>query len=45
MLMNAMNYYYAQVDWPRALEYVSGGIAATGLLWEVSIWLSIVFIH
>jgi hypothetical protein len=34
-----------EIDWVRALEYVSGGIAATGILWQTSIWLSILFIH
>ena len=44
MLMSAMNYYYAQIDWARGLEFASGSIAATGILWEVSIWLSVVFV-
>ena len=34
-----------EIDWLRGLEFASGGIAATGLLWEVSIWLSVLFIH
>jgi hypothetical protein len=34
-----------EIDWLRDLEFVSGGIAATGLLWEVSIWLSLIFIQ
>ena len=45
MLMNAMSAWYDQFDWIQGLEYVSGGVAATGLLWQTSIWLSILFIH
>ncbi len=34
-----------EIDWLRGLEFASGTIAATGILWEVSIWLSLVFIQ
>jgi hypothetical protein len=33
-----------EIDWLRGLEYVSGGIAATGMLCQTSIWLSVLFI-
>jgi hypothetical protein len=42
MMAGVLSY---EIDWVRALEYVSGGIAATGILWQTSIWLSILFIH
>jgi hypothetical protein len=34
-----------EIDWLRGLEFASGGIAATGLLWQTSIWLSVLFIQ
>jgi hypothetical protein len=39
------NVWTNEIDWARGLEYASGSIAATGLLWEVSIWLSLIFIQ
>jgi hypothetical protein len=45
MLMNAMSAWYEQIDWVQGLEYASGTIAATGILWQTSIWLSVFFVQ
>jgi hypothetical protein len=33
-----------EIDWLRDLEFASGVIAAIGILWQVSISLSVLFI-
>jgi len=42
MVASVLSY---RIDWVDALEAASGIVAATGILWQTSIWLSILFIQ